>query len=48
MKVQVTKRGQHIVTIPKAVVELLGLKKGDELIIGMNAERDVTLKKKGG
>jgi AbrB family looped-hinge helix DNA binding protein len=42
-----TKRGQFTITIPKNVTELLGLKKGDDMIIGLTAQNEIILSKRG-
>lgn len=43
VRIQQTKRGQYWITIPKAIIKMFGWKKGDELIIGLNKKKDVTL-----
>lgn len=43
VRIQQSKRKQNWITIPKNVMELLGWKKGDEVIFGMDQKRRITL-----
>jgi bifunctional DNA-binding transcriptional regulator/antitoxin component of YhaV-PrlF toxin-antitoxin module len=46
MKVQKTKNGQYIVTIPKALAEALGYLRGTAIEFKINTEGDLIIKKK--
>lgn len=43
VKVQQTKLGQFMVTLPRNLVKALGIKKGDELVIGLDKDNDIFL-----
>lgn len=45
-KLQRTKKDQYTLTIPKALVELLGLKEQDELEFGLDGDNIVVKKSK--
>lgn len=45
-KLQRTKKDQYTLTIPKALVELLGLKEQDELEFGLEGDNIVVKKSK--
>jgi bifunctional DNA-binding transcriptional regulator/antitoxin component of YhaV-PrlF toxin-antitoxin module len=39
VKIQLTKSGQHIITVPKYVIEALRAKRGDEIEFLLNMSR---------
>ena len=45
MKVQKLYSGQYVVTVPKSLVEVLGLKGGDLVEWGLNKKMELVLRK---
>jgi hypothetical protein len=43
VKIQRTRRGQHVITIPKAIIRVKKWKRGQELIVGLGPHGQVTL-----
>lgn len=43
MKLQETNTGQYIMTVPKPLVQAIGLKKGDDLIVQINTRGNLEI-----